>query len=163
MCPATSSVVIPLRDCRGTNLVEAALATPLLLLLTFAIADFGTMFYAWLALENGVSQATRFGVTGAVLQDPSHPGSNLSRTDSLKLAMRQATPTLTLSDGAFTFSHLPPGGASWIAGTGGPNDLERLQVDYTWPLMTPLVQSFFTGGALHLRVSSVMKNEPKFQ
>src|SRR5205085_11437935 len=69
------------RDSRGSNLVEAALVTPLLLLLTFAIADFGGLFYAYLALENGVSQATRYGVTGQTLDDPNNPGNKLSRTD----------------------------------------------------------------------------------
>ena len=35
-----------LRDESGTSLIEAALITPLFLLLTFAIADFGAVFYA---------------------------------------------------------------------------------------------------------------------
>ena len=45
-------------------MLEAAIITPLLLLLTFSIVDFGALFYVYLALENGVSQATRYGVTG---------------------------------------------------------------------------------------------------
>ena len=151
------------RDCRGTNLVEAALVTPLLLLLTFAIADFGTMFYAYLALENGVSQATRYGVTGQLLDDPDNPGAKLSRAESIKRAMRQATPTLTIPDTAFTFSHLPVGSNVWVAGPGGPSDIEKVQVDYTWELMTPLVGAFFPNGELHIRVDSSMKNEPRFQ
>ena len=55
-----------LKDSKGTSLVEAALITPLLLLLTFGICEFASLFYVYLALENGVSQATRFGVTGNV-------------------------------------------------------------------------------------------------
>ncbi len=54
-------------DDKGANLVEAAIITPLLLLLTLAIVDFSAMFYAYLALEHGVSQATRFAVTGQEL------------------------------------------------------------------------------------------------
>ena len=53
-----------LRDCKGNTLVEAAVLTPLLLLLTFSIMDFASLFYVYLALENGVSQASRYGVTG---------------------------------------------------------------------------------------------------
>ena len=83
-----------LRDTRGGSLVEAALITPLLLLLTFGIIDFASMFYVYLALENGVSQATRYGVTGNLKDDPMNPGTPLNRADSIKLAMRQATPTL---------------------------------------------------------------------
>ena len=72
-----------IRDSRGNNLVEAAIVTPLMLFLTFSIIDFATLFYAYLALENGVSQATRFAVTGNLLDDPDAPGSKLSRRDSI--------------------------------------------------------------------------------
>ena len=95
-----------LAEARGTALVEAALITPLLLFLTLSIVDFGAMFYCYLALENGVSQASRFAVTGNVLNDPNNPGNPLSRTDSIKAAMRQATPTLTIPDAAFSFNHM---------------------------------------------------------
>ena len=81
--------------------MEAALITPLLLMLTLSMIDFGVLFYRVAgALENGVSQATRCGVTGN-----SSPG--LSREDSIKVAMRNATPTLTIPDGAIAFQ--PPG------------------------------------------------------
>ena len=36
-----------LTDTTGTNMMEAALITPLLLLLTFGIIDFAGMFYVW--------------------------------------------------------------------------------------------------------------------
>jgi uncharacterized membrane protein (UPF0127 family) len=152
-----------LRDTAGTSIVEAAVITPLLLLLTFSIADFGALFYVYLALENGVAQASRYGVTGNLMDDPAHPGTPLSRTDSIKTAMRQATPTLTLPDSAFSFSSMAPGAAGWSAGTGGPGDLEKVTVDYTWTLMTPLLRPFFTGGQFHMTVASAMKNEARFQ
>src|SRR5215831_2699512 len=100
-----------LRTSRGTTMLETALVLPLLLLITFSIIEFGAMFYAYLALENGVSQATRYGITGNVQ-------TGLSRDDSIKAAMRDATPTLTIDDGMFTMSHLPQGGTTWLAGPG---------------------------------------------
>jgi hypothetical protein len=151
-----------LRDPSGGSLVEAALITPLLLLLTFGIVDFASMFYVFLALENGVSQATRYAVTGNLKDDPNSPGTPLSRVDSVKLAMRQATPTLTIADSAFTFSHLPVGSATWAGGTGGPGEIEKLTVNYTWTFLTPLVRAFFPGGQLAIQVDSSMKNEPRF-
>jgi Flp pilus assembly protein TadG len=144
------------RDTEGANMVEAAIVAPLLVLLTFTIVDFSGLFYAWLALENGVSQATRFAVTGTVT-------GTLSRSDSIKAAMRQATPSLTISDSAFTFSHLAVGGSAWVGGTGGPDEVERLTVDYTWTFFTPLMRPFFPSGNIHLRASSTMRNEGKFQ
>lgn len=144
-----------LADPRGVNLVEAALVTPLLLLLTFSIADFASLFYVYLALENGVSQASRYGVTG-------QQEAGLTREDSIKLAMRRATPTLTLADGAFAFSHLPAGGGVWMAGSGGPGDVGKVTVTYTWTLLTPLMRPFFDDGRISLVVESAMKNEPRF-
>ena len=152
-----------LRDARGTSLVEAALITPLLVLLTLSVVDFCLMFYAQLALENGVSQATRFAVTGNLKDDPGNPGNPLSRTDSIKLAMRQATPTLTIADGAFSFNHMALGGGAWIAGTGGPQEIEKVTINYTWTFFNPMMWPFFPNGQIRLTVDSAMKNESRFQ
>lgn len=152
-----------LKDATGATLLEAAIITPLLLLLTFSIADFGGLFYVYLALENGVSQATRQAITGSVVDDPSNPGTPLSRPAAIKAAMRSATPTLTIPDSAFTFEHMAVGGTSWVSGTGGPGEIEKVTITYTWPLMTPLLQPFFAGGQLSMKVESMMKNESRFQ
>ena len=151
------------RDARGTSLVEAALITPLLIFLTLSVVDFGLLFYAYLALENGVSQATRYAVTGNVMNDPANPANQLSRTDSIKLAMRQATPTLTITDAAFSFSHMALGGGAWIAGTGGPQEIEKVSVNYTWTFFNPMLWAFFPNGQIRLTVDSAMKNESRFQ
>jgi hypothetical protein len=156
-------VVKRLGDQKGTSLIEAALITPLFLLLTFSIVDFGGLFYAYLALENGVSLASRYGVTGRMLDDPANPGTPLNHQETLKLAMRQGTPTLTIPDSAFTFAHRAPGGAVWLGGPGAPGELERVSVDYSWKFFTPIVGVFFTGGQVNLRVDSAMKNESSFQ
>jgi len=149
-----------LSDDKGANLVEAAIITPLLLLLTLGIVDFSAMFYSYLALEHGVSQATRYAVTG---QEMSTGGTPIGREASIKAAMRDSTPTLTIPDAAFSFSFMPLNGTSWSSGLGGPNDVGRVTVTYTWNFMTPLVRPFFTNGQVNLRVQSTMKNEVAFQ
>jgi hypothetical protein len=160
---AAPDVFKRITDAKGVAILEAAIITPLLLLLTFSIVDFGALFYVHLALENGVSQATRYGVTGNLMDDPDNPGTPLSRSDSIKLAMRQATPTLTVDDSAFSFSHRTVNGSSWIGGTGGPNDIEKVTVQYTWNLFCPLLWPFFTNGQINLTVDSIMKNEGRFE
>src|SRR4051812_25599774 len=110
----TGRLLTRLEDSTGATLLEAAIITPLLLLLTFSIADFGGLFYAYLALENGVSQATRQAITGNSVDDPAHPGTPLSRAEAIKAAMRSATPTLNIPDGAFTFQNMPVGSTSWV-------------------------------------------------
>jgi Flp pilus assembly protein TadG len=152
----TSRLAQRLRDARGANIVEMALVMPLLFLLTFSIVDFASLFYVHLALENGVSQAARFGVTG-------NTTGAFSREDSIRDAMRQATPTLTLADNAFTFSHMKPGGAAWLPGSGNPSDISKVRVTYTWALMTPFIRVLFPAGQINLAVESAMLNEPKFE
>jgi Flp pilus assembly protein TadG len=139
----------------GANLIEAAFITPLLLLVTFAISDFASLLYVFLSLENGVSQATRYAVTGQQV-------AGASREESIMAAMRGATPTLTLEDDAFTFSHIKPGESMWTPGAGGPNDVGRVQVRYTWKLMTPLIGRMFEDGEIDIAVESSMKNERRW-
>jgi hypothetical protein len=149
-------------DTAGTNLVEAAIITPLLLLLTLSIVDFASIFYVYLALENGVSQASRYGVTGTLKEDPDNPGEFLSQEESIRTAMREATPTLAIEDDAFTFSHIPAGEADWVAGVGGPSEIAKVSVNYTWSLMTPLIRPFFDNGEINVTVESAMKNETRW-
>jgi Flp pilus assembly protein TadG len=142
-----------LRSARGSTLIEAAVITPLLLLLTFSIVDFGALLYVYLSLESGVSQATRFAITNTAT-----PG--LTREQSIMAAMRTATPTLTLQDSAFSFSFMAPNTSTWVSGAaGGPGDIGRVTVNYTWSIMTPLIRPFFPGGQVNVRVESAMKNE----
>jgi hypothetical protein len=152
-----------LRDSTGTNLVETALIMPLLLLLTFSIIDFAAVAFVFLHLEHGVSEATRFSVTGNQLADPDSPGDQLSREESVKTVMRSSTPVLTLEDDAFTFNHMADGESDWSPGIGGPGDIAKVTVQYTWPILTPLVRPFFDGGQIALTVESAMKNEGRFE
>jgi hypothetical protein len=105
-------------------------------------------------LENGVSQATRYAVTGQQMDDPNNMGQKLSREQSVKSAMRAATPTLSISDSCFQFYNLTKG----TSGTGGPGDLIRVTVNYDWSALTPLIRPLFNG-QIHLTVQSTMKNE----
>ena len=152
-----------LADSRGNNLLEAAIITPLMIFLTFSIVDFASLLYTYLALENGVSQATRFAVTGNVLDDPDKPGSKLSRKASIVHAMRNATPTLTIPDNAITFTHLVPGTSTWVNGPGAPADIEKVSVQYSWSVLSPVLRPFFEGGRMTLKVQSSMKNEGRFE
>lgn len=140
----------------GTSMVEAAFVTPLLLFLSFAIIDFALVFYVYLALGSGVAQASRYAMTGQVVAGE-------SRETSIKNAMRNATPTLTIADDAFTFTHLPVGGTTWATGSGGPNDIGKITVHYTWAFYTPLVRPFFPNGEILLKVESSVKNERRFE
>jgi Flp pilus assembly protein TadG len=144
-----------IRDTSGASLAEAALIVPVLAFMSFAIVDFAMVFYAYLALENGVSLATRYAVTGQQI-------AGQTREQSIMAAMRDATPTLTIADTAFTFTHLPVGGAAWLAGAGVEGEIGKVTVDYNWTLLTPMIGQLFPGGNFNIRVESAMRNEKRF-
>jgi Flp pilus assembly protein TadG len=140
-------------------MIEAALITPMLLIMTFAILDFSMILYTWLTLESGVSQATRYAITGNLV-------GGMSREESIKQAFRAATPTLNVPDGAFSFSHMSGGGGGgWTGGAGQPNDIEKVTVTYTYDLMVLqlLMGPLFDTRQINFTVESAMKNEGVFQ
>jgi hypothetical protein len=125
--------------------------------LIVAILDFSILFYVYQSMEHGISEATRYGLTGQQMSDPDNPGDYFSREDSMKEVMRKYNPVITLDDDSFTFEHLS--GAVWIAGMGEPDDIFRMTVTYNWRPITPLIGAIFTEGQVPLRVSSTVKNE----
>jgi Flp pilus assembly protein TadG len=144
------------RDARGANLIEAAIITPLVLLVTFAIIDFGAIFYIWLALQNGASQASRFGVTGNTMP-------SMSREASVRQALIDATPTITIPAANITFANMPVGGTTWTNGSlGAEGAVGKVTVTYTWTLLTPLVRVFFPGGQVTLSAEATMTSERRF-
>jgi hypothetical protein len=145
------------RSEKGQTLVEAAMILILLLFMLFAVIDFSILFYVYQSMEHGISEATRYGITGQQLPDPENPGFFLSREDSIKTVMREKNPIITLDDSCFVFEHWT--GTGWTAGSGGPNDISRLTVNYNWRPITPLISVLFPGGQIPLRVSATMKNE----
>src|SRR5437899_10947978 len=142
------------RSPRGTALAVTGIIITLLIPLTFAVLDFAGILYAFQAMQNGVSQATRFAVTGNNGTDGS--GAALPRDGSIRQAMRAATPGFQIADNAFTFYNVSKG----TSDTGGPKDIIRVTVAYDWQLLTPFLRPFFPGGYVTIRVASTMRNEP---
>jgi TadE-like protein len=145
------------RGVRGQALLETAIGIVLLLLVSFSVADAALLFFAYLTLQNGVTEATRYSVTGQQADNPDTPASKLSREESLKLVMRAATPGLTIDDGEFSFYDVTQN----ATGTGGPKDVIRVTVTHPWQLASPVLWPLVgNGGVVNLRVSATMKNEP---
>jgi Flp pilus assembly protein TadG len=54
---------------RGQSLVEFAMVAPLVLVLLFAIVDFGRAFQSWITVTNAAREGARLAATGATQQD----------------------------------------------------------------------------------------------
>jgi hypothetical protein len=144
------------RSSPGSALAEAGVIISLLVVVVFSIIDFAGLFWTFLAFQNGISQATRFAVTGNLLPDPSNPSARLSREESIRQAMRRATPGFTIGDRDFAFFNVSQN----TPGTGGPNQIVRVTVVHDWQLLTPLLRPAFDHGTVTIRVSATMANEP---
>src|SRR5437870_3709806 len=85
------------RPTPGQALVETAIGIVLLMLLTFSVVDAAMLFFVYLTLQNGVTEATRYGVTGQQMNAPLDPTTPLSRQDSIMRVMRDSSPWLTIA------------------------------------------------------------------
>jgi len=137
----------------GQALVETAIGIVLLVLLSLSVVEAAMLFFAYLTLQNGVTAASRFGVTGQDPNDDDHP---TRHEDSIKRVMRDAT-GLTLEDGEFTFYDI----TTQSSGTGGPDDIIQVTVKHPLQLISPMVWPLVgNGGVITLSVSATMRNEP---
>jgi Flp pilus assembly protein TadG len=139
------------RSTRGQAFVETAISVLLLVMCTFTIVDFGRFFWSLLTVQNGVTQGTRFAVTNRLLD-------GLDRDESIRRAIRDATPGFSLADDDIAFYNALTG----APGSGGPRDTIRVTVEQDFRFLTPLVADLFgDGGTIRFRVSSTMQNEPE--
>ena len=123
------------------------------MLLSLSVVEAAMLFFAYLTLQNGVTAASRFGVTGQDPNDDDHP---TRHEDSIMRVMRDAT-GLKLEDGEFTFYDI----TTQSSGTGGPDDIIQVTVKHPLQLISPMVWPLVgNGGVINLSVSATMRNEP---
>ncbi len=128
----------------GTSVVEMAIVLPLLLLLVFAIGDFGIAYTRWNSLTNAVREGARAGVVfrapcnaATVTSDVENTVSNFAASSGL--ASGTLTTTVTNS----------------CAGTG-----TQLTVTSTVPYDYIAISALAgLGPTLNLSARSVMRNE----
>ena len=142
------------RFAKGQAMMEFILVAPLYFLLTFAVIDFGRMFFVQMNLQQTVQEAARYASTGNHLPDPNNPGQNLSRVASIIAMAQQSAAGASISN--IQISSLNGGAGS----AGGPGDTVTVSLTTSLQLMTPMVSSFFPNGAYTFTSSATFKNEP---
>jgi len=112
---------------RGQTLVEFALILPLMLLLIFALVDFGRGFYTWLIVTNGAREGAR---VGATQQD----------YNAIMTRIRQATDTLDQDRMTVTLRN--------VQGPRGEPIAVEIRYDFDW--VTPIgpLLNIVSGGNL---------------
>ena len=135
-------------------MVEFVLVAPLYFLLTFAVIDFGRMFFVQMNVQQAVQEAARYASTGQHLPDPNNQGQNLSRIASITAEVQKAAVGANVTN--VQVSSLAGGAGS----AGGPGDTVTVSVTTNLALMTPMVGKFFPNGVYTFTSSATFKNEP---
>lgn len=149
---------------RGTSAVEFALIAPVLLFLLFVVVDFGVLFWVNLTMQYAVREGARYAVTGQSNLDPNskNPQRYLAIVQEIKNSsmglynMVAPSYVITINGAAQNYSS----SASYSSGMfGNPGDIVVLQLNCTWPLMTPFIQPLFRNGIYSFTVAATMRNE----
>ena len=135
-------------------MLEFVLVAPLYFLLTFAVIDFGRLFFVQMNVQHAVQEAARYASTGNHLPDPNNPGQNLSRIASIIAEVQQASAGAPI--GNVQVSSVGGGAGS----AGGPGDTVTVSVTTNLALMTPMMGKFFPHGLYSFTSSATFKNEP---
>jgi Flp pilus assembly protein TadG len=153
------------RDEKGAAIVEFALVAILVFGLLFAIVDLGMMFYVNLTMQHAVREGARFAITGndedtglresvkARIRNSSVGLCNNSRCPDSKIHF------FVLESGSLVALPTDPGDPQSLL-VGAPQQIIVIRVDYSWPLLTPLLRPFFPNGNYNFTVGATMRNEP---
>jgi Flp pilus assembly protein TadG len=138
---------------RGDTFVEFALVVPLFFLLTFAVIDFGYIFYVKVTLENAMRQAGRFAITGNHLV----VGTNVeTRVQSIIQTATQAAVGLPISNIQISTVQA---GTNIVGSAGGPGDPVTISLSVTYTFFTRLIGRYFPGGKYAFTVATTFRNE----
>jgi Flp pilus assembly protein TadG len=149
---------------RGVSTIEFAFIAPVLLLLLCAALDLGITMWVNLTMQYAVREGARYAVTGQDNLDPDT--GDQQRYEAIIQEIKQNSMglynmvnpsyTITINGQAQSYSTQ----SSYSTGMfGNPGDIIVLQLNCTWPLLTPLLQPFFPGGIYSFSVAATMRNE----
>jgi hypothetical protein len=174
---------------KGSSAVEFTLAAILFFAVLFSIVEYAIMAYVNLTMQHAVREGTRFVVTGQAEEDSTWDKTLDSRYLRDNRFRAMVAKIHSQSMGFFDRVLDPDGdivvedvsgtdikkqfeedfnedgdtddpGEKWYAYTpGDPGEIIVIRLHCTWPVITPLIRPFFSGGNYHFTVASTMRNE----
>lgn len=146
-------------------MVEFAIVASVFLLLLMVIIDLGLLFWVNLTMQYAVREGVRYAITGQSNLDPN--AANQQRYLAVIQSMRDNAMGMWDSVSPSVSIGLNGGAAQNYANStqytpgmfGSAGDIVVVQVNCTWPLLTPLVAPFFPGGKYIFSVAGTMRNE----
>ncbi len=154
-----------LRQKKGTSTVEFTFIILLVLAAIFLIVDLGLMLYVNLTMQHAVREGARYAITG---QDNLSPAGRRAaviqriKNSSIGLCDRHpCTPVFYRLDSGNALIEIPFDASDPKSrDVGDPLEVIIISLDYSWPLITPMVRPFFSDGSFSFTVRSAMRNEP---
>lgn len=151
-----------IRNNKGTSILEFSMIAVLFFGAVFLIVDLGMMLYVNLTMQHAVREGARYAITG---QDNLSPDGRRAavvqkiRDNSIGLCDKYPC-----SINFFKLNEPDPipfdPGDPRSGDVGNPSEIIIVSLDYSWPLITPIVKPFFSDGAYSFTVRSAMRNEP---
>jgi Flp pilus assembly protein TadG len=146
------------------SLTEFALILPVLALILLGVVDFGRVFYYWTSMANAAREGARYAIThptattSTCKADPSNvkyrvkqeAGTTMQLADANIAVFWVDTATGTATDAA-NCNPLPGDQRIYQ----NPNAI-RVDVNYDFRAITPVISNFWGGGALRIVSSSTM-------
>lgn len=139
-------------------IVEAGLAIPVIVVLVLGVLDFARVHHTRSRLQNAVSQATRFAITGNKLGDADNPGLYLTREDSILRLVKKISGFSDINAGSVEIFTVNPDG-SMRQGAGGPGDVVLVTVSYHVEVFTPGLALVFPGSTYRFSCTARFRNE----
>jgi Flp pilus assembly protein TadG len=178
-----------LRCSRGASLVEFALVFPILIVLVIGLLEVGMMMFIQSAMEGGLREATRWGITGQTVTGETREESIRRILEENTLGMVDfsgAAITMRTYDSFSDVGQPEPwtdsndngqydvgepytdlnGNTQWdedrgVEGVGNASEIVSYTVEYHWVPLTGLISSFIgDGDGIPMRASTVVRNEP---
>jgi Flp pilus assembly protein TadG len=179
-----------LRCCGGASLVEFALVFPMLIVFVVGLFEVGMMMFVQSAMEGGLREASRFGITGSTVSGETRDETirRILEENTLGLVDLDAATISTKTYDSFNdigqpepFTDQSPfngtydvgepytdlnGNAQWdadrgTAGVGASGEIVSYTIEYDWQPMTGLISSFVGGGdGIPMQASTAVRNEP---
>ena len=148
---------------RGSTAVEFALTLPIFIILFIGIIEFGWYFFVQHTLQYATREGMRLALVGRQLTDPS--GNVMTREASIIQTIKDNTivpairNSVQVSIYPVNTNFTDPTNWQTQQDAGDPGEYMRVRSRYVHTFFTPLIGSFFSGGAITLQAEGTYRNE----
>ena len=152
---------------KGAAVVEFALVAMLFFTVLFAIIEFGYLYWANLTMQHAVREGARYAVVTSPANFPiPTPQNPATQAEQRCNAVRNAIESNSMGFYArvspvVTFRTIDAAGnvVNLGSGCGAANQIIVTHLACTLPLLTPMMQPFFSNGVYQFNVSATMRNQ----